>query len=205
MHPRRRAWSHRGAALRGGCGGHARHLNSGIEAHVAGRVLRTKVGSPFVIAGMAEAAGSGAQRIVGFEANGGTLTASVLTFGKAELAPLPTRDSVLPVLAALAAAQGTGTPLSGLVARLALPVAASGRLENFPSAAGRALVEKLSTDEAARRAFFAPLGTVAGINLTDGLRVTLGDGSIIHLRPSETLPNCAATPRRKMPLLRTRC
>ncbi|HVK90949.1 MAG TPA: phosphomannomutase, partial [Mycoplana sp.] len=48
--------------------------NSGIEAADRFQVKRTRVGSPFVIAAMNEAVKSGARTVVGFEANGGTLT-----------------------------------------------------------------------------------------------------------------------------------
>ena len=49
--------------------------NSGISGAFGFKVVRTKVGSPFVIAGM-EAAQSAGGTIVGFEANGGVLLGS---------------------------------------------------------------------------------------------------------------------------------
>ena len=76
--------------------------NSGIESAGRFRVLRTRVGSPFVIAAMNEAVAAGARAVVGFEANGGTLTATSFDVNGKLLAPLPTRDSFLPALAALA-------------------------------------------------------------------------------------------------------
>jgi phosphomannomutase len=42
------------------------------------RLLRTEVGSPYVIAGMNEARANEARSIVGFEANGGVLLGSDL-------------------------------------------------------------------------------------------------------------------------------
>ncbi|TDH37967.1 phosphomannomutase [Pseudohoeflea suaedae] len=162
--------------------------NSGIETRVDARTRRTKVGSPYVIAEMAAAAGDGARRIVGFEANGGVLTGSPFTFGKAELSALPTRDSVLPILAMLAVSLGSRLALSALVEGLALPVAASGRIENFPTGKGKALVASLSGDETARADFLAPIGEVASFDMTDGLRMTLADGRILHLRPSGNAP-----------------
>src|SRR5690606_4281145 len=49
--------------------------NTAVEksGHFA-RVIRTRIGSPFVIAGMESARREGAHRIVGYEANGGFLT-----------------------------------------------------------------------------------------------------------------------------------
>jgi len=162
--------------------------NSGIESRCQGQVQRTKVGSPFVIAGMSQALVNGSQCVIGFEANGGVLTGNPIKAGDAELAALPTRDSVLPILCALAAARATGQSLSAHVAALGLPVAASDRIENFPTAVSQALIAELSADEAARNRFFEPLGQVSTVDLTDGLRVTFENGDIVHLRHSGNAP-----------------
>ncbi|SOE17192.1 phosphomannomutase [Hoeflea halophila] len=162
--------------------------NSGIERGCQAEVSRTRVGSPFVIAGMTEALAEGRQRVIGFEANGGVLTGNPIKAGAVALDALPTRDSALPILCALAAARVAGHSLSAHVSDLRLPVAASDRIENFPTATSQALVAGLSNDAAARDTFFEPLGTVANTDLTDGLRVTLEGGEIIHLRPSGNAP-----------------
>ncbi|HSX73854.1 MAG TPA: phosphomannomutase, partial [Shinella sp.] len=103
--------------------------NSGIEAAVSGTVLRTRVGSPFVIAAMNEAVAAGETAVAGFEANGGTLTATPFTVNGHALVALPTRDSLLPVLAVLTLAAAQSRPLSEIAAGFALPAAASDRLE----------------------------------------------------------------------------
>lgn len=162
--------------------------NSDIERLAAGTVKRTRVGSPYVIAGMQAAIAGGSSGVIGFEANGGVLTASPFTLGGAALAPLATRDCMLPILAVILAAHRARTTLSGLVSGLALPVAVSGRIENYPTETGQKLVATLSADETARRGFLAPLGTCASIDLTDGLRMTLSDSRILHLRPSGNAP-----------------
>lgn len=126
--------------------------------------------------------------VLGFEANGGVLTGSPFTLGGARLAPLPTRDFLVPILAAIVAAHRAGKPLADLVSGLQLPVAASGRIENFATEKGQALVATLSDDEARRVAFPAPLGMPAAIDRTDGLRMTLAGGRILHLRPSGNAP-----------------
>lgn len=162
--------------------------NSGVESRLDAQVLRTRVGSPFVIAGMGEIAGGGIGHIVGFEANGGLLTASEFSAGAARLAALPTRDGVLPVLAAIAASIAVGTPLSQYIAALSLPVAASGRIENFATETSRKLVAELTEDAAARARFLEPLGGDGAIDTTDGLRMTLADNRILHLRPSGNAP-----------------
>lgn len=162
--------------------------NSGIEKSCSAAVSRTRVGSPFVIAGMADALARGNRCVIGFEANGGLLTGNSIRVGSAELAALPTRDSVLPILCTFAAARTAGQSLSAHVAALGLPVAASDRIENFPTAQSQALVSRLSEDEMARQDFFEPFGQVSRVDLTDGLRVFLDTGDIVHLRPSGNAP-----------------
>ena len=162
--------------------------NSGIESRCPAEVSRTRVGSPFVIAGMSEALARGRHCVIGFEANGGVLTGNRIRVGTADLAPLPTRDSVLPILSAFAAARAAGQTLSAHVAALGLPVAASDRIENFPTEQSQALVARLSQDQATRNDFFEPFGAILHVDLTDGLRVMFGNGDIVHLRPSGNAP-----------------
>ncbi len=82
------------------------------------KVVRTKVGSPFVIAGMEQAMSAGARIVAGFEANGGFLLGSDVTLHGRTLAALPTRDAMLPILATLAAVRAAGTSLADLVSSL---------------------------------------------------------------------------------------
>ncbi len=79
---------------------------------------KTRIGSPFVIAGMEAALAKGKQRVCGWEANGGFLTGSPITRNGATLQPLPTRDAGLPILGALFAAEQNGLSLIDLFARL---------------------------------------------------------------------------------------
>lgn len=162
--------------------------NSGIDRVLGLETVRTRVGSPFVIEAMqrAVAAGSPDGPVVGFEANGGFLLGSAVDMPSGRLEPLPTRDSTLPILAALA--RLSEGPLSGQIAALGLPVSISDRLENFPVADSSALMERLNADESNIAAFLEGVGTPASIDRTDGLRITLDDGAIVHLRPSGNAP-----------------
>ncbi len=166
--------------------------NSGIEEAGSFSVIRTRVGSPFVIAGMQTASSDVADAskagIVGFEANGGTLTDSAFVVAGGTLAPLPTRDSFLPVLAVLGLAVERGVPLSDLAASFHLPFAASDRLENVPIETSGALMAQLRASPEALATFVAPLGTIADTSDIDGLRMTLSDGRILHFRPSGNAP-----------------
>jgi phosphomannomutase len=162
--------------------------NSGIEAAGDYRVVRTKVGSPFVIAAMNDAVRAGATGVMGFEANGGTLTASPFVLNGTTLDALPTRDCFLPVLAALFLAKSRNATLSALAASFELPHAASDRLENFPVETSSALMAMLRSGPEALADFLAPIGVPAETSDIDGLRVTLEDRSIIHFRPSGNAP-----------------
>ncbi|WP_313195712.1 phosphomannomutase [Shinella zoogloeoides] len=162
--------------------------NSGIEAAIGGRVLRTKVGSPYVIAAMNEAVAAGETAVAGFEANGGTLTATPFTVNGETLAPLPTRDSLMPILAVLALGAAEERPLSRIAAGLALPAAASDRLENVPVETSAALMAELRSGAGPLAAFLAPIGVPQKVSDIDGLRVTLEDAGVIHFRPSGNAP-----------------
>jgi phosphomannomutase len=162
--------------------------NSGIEAQLSAHVRRTRVGSPFVIEAMGTAAKAGSERIIGFEANGGVMTASPFQVAAANLAPLPTRDSMLPILASLAAARSVGVSLSRLAASLDLPVAASGLIRALPTQTSQALIAKLTNNATERAAFCEPFCDVASLDLTDGLCMRFHDGTILHLRPSGNAP-----------------
>jgi phosphomannomutase len=162
--------------------------NSGIESAGSYKVIRTKVGSPFVIAGMEEAKASGSSAIVGFEANGGTLTASDFTIAGAVFKALPTRDCFLPILATLHSAARAETTLSEISKGYKLPVAAADRLENFANERSAKLMEYLRASMENLETFLAPVGKPSSVSDIDGLRVTLDDNRIIHFRPSGNAP-----------------
>jgi len=151
------------------------------------QVVRTRIGSPYVIAGMEQVHTAGG--VAGFEANGGFLAGNGLHVGEQQLAPLPTRDSVLPALALLAMAKQQDLKLSALSAKLPQRYTASDRLQEFPVANSQTLLKQLQSDDLAYQALWgAELGTVAQRDLTDGLRLTFEHGEIIHLRPSGNAP-----------------
>lgn len=162
--------------------------NSMLEALVPA-VRRTRIGSPYVIAGM-EAARSASPRVAGFEANGGFLLGFEVpgAGGGAPLAPLPTRDALLPILAPLEAARAAGRSLAGLVADLPARRTAADRLEGVAPETGRALVADLAGSAPARAALFAEFGPEAHCDLTDGLRLRFASGLAVHLRPSGNAP-----------------
>lgn len=159
--------------------------NTGVEASGRfARVLRTKIGSPFVIAGMAEMPG----KTVGYEANGGFLLGFEAALPAGPLAPLATRDSLLPMIAPLSRARAAGG-LAALVAHEPARFTAADRLEGIPTEASRALIAGFEADPAALPDFLAGLGEAPEtVDRTDGLRVTCASGRIVHFRPSGNAP-----------------
>lgn len=159
--------------------------NTGLEASGRfARTVRTRIGSPFVIAGMVAAGG----RVVGYEANGGFLLGFDATGPAGPLPALMTRDALLPLIAPLVRARDLGLDLAALVAAEPARFTAADRLQEVRTEASQALVARLDTDAAARAAFLSPLGVARSIDRTDGLRITLDSGRIVHLRPSGNAP-----------------
>ena len=152
-----------------------------------GQVLRTRVGSPFVIAGMEQMQRAGAKAVAGFEANGGFLLGSDVALGGSVLPALPTRDAMLPILATLAAAREAGLPLAGLVASLDVGAMASDRLPETPPERSGALLHSLG-DAGFRHRFLQPVGTPEAVDAQDGVRIALDGGRTIHFRASGNAP-----------------
>ena len=150
------------------------------------QVLRTRIGSPYVIAGM-EAVDDG-HAVAGFEANGGFLAGQGLTVNGQVLRALPTRDSVLPALAVMALARRRGCKLSALTLDLPARFTASDRLQNFASERSQALLTALRAEQGSGLSWNDDLGDIVQRDDTDGLRLTFARGDIVHLRPSGNAP-----------------
>ncbi|ASY71960.1 phosphomannomutase [Sinorhizobium fredii] len=161
--------------------------NSGIES-LGLSVTRTRVGSPYVIAGMQEALSAGKERVVGFEANGGLLMAGVCSSNGHAIDALPTRDCMLPILVALSQIASLKMPLSHIARSYDLPFAASGRLEHFPSERSVELLHHLRASDANLERFLQGMGKVSSRSDIDGLRVALTDRRVIHFRRSGNAP-----------------
>lgn len=148
-------------------------------------VRRTRVGSPYVVEAMFDAIAEGNRRVIGFEANGGTLLGNDLT-GSPRLNRLMTRDAVLPLLGTIGLAVRVGQSIADLVDGLPLRSALSGRLENTPLAASSAFLEHLRTPDGAVQ-FFSPNCILRSAEI-DGIQFWLGNGTMIHYRASGNAP-----------------
>jgi phosphomannomutase len=150
-------------------------------------VVRTKIGSPFVIAGMEQAATESI--VIGYEANGGFLLGSDVTRNNQTLKALSTRDAVLPMLALLCMAREQGVALSKLSQNLPTRFTASDRLQNFSHEKSKAILNQLSSNLSITvKVLASDTGEIVDVNLTDGLRLTFANGDIFHLRPSGNAP-----------------
>lgn len=150
-------------------------------------VVSTKIGSPYVIAGMDQA--STQSIVIGYEANGGFLLGRDVAKNNHALKALPTRDAVLPMLALLCMAREQGVALSQLSQNLPKRFTASGRLQNFSHEKSKAILNQLSKDLIiTAKVLASDAGEIVDVNLTDGLRLTFANGDIFHLRPSGNAP-----------------
>lgn len=158
---------------------------------------KTRIGSPYVIAGMQHAAAKGKRRVVGWEANGGFLTGSPIERDGALLDALPTRDAFLPLLTALAAAAREELPVAALFDRLPRRFGRSALLREFPREKALRILERLTpqaTDGSDAPGAVALLkqyfraedgfGSIERLDSADGLRIWFSNGDIAHLRPS---------------------
>jgi phosphomannomutase len=134
-------------------------------------VVRTRIGSPFVLAGMAGLSGA----VAGYEGNGGFLLGSPLR----GLAPLPTRDALLPLLVYLRLAREQGVPVSALRAQLPARFTASGRLQGVEW-------ERLTELLVALPGSW--LVGCEGVDRRDGVRMLRAGGEVVHLRVSGNAP-----------------
>lgn len=148
------------------------HLASGASTAPLA-VVRTRIGSPYVIAAMRRALAAGTAGVVGWEANGGFLTGSRFALGRGTLAPLPTRDAVLPILAVLLTAAQKDVQVSEVFARLPHRATRAGLLDDFAPAASQAILAAFQPRDAAQAVRFTAEGVL--VEATDGRVLPVAD------------------------------
>ena len=156
------------------------------ECGVFDRVERTKIGSPYVIEGM-QALTSSYRAVVGYEANGGFLTASAIDIEGKTLTPLATRDAVLPLLAVMSECRKQACLVAELDAQLPAIFTASDRVKGVAPERGQAFIE-LMAKLPFELAETLNLGELVATDLTDGCRLTFEDNMIVHFRQSGNAP-----------------
>ena len=174
------------------------------------QIVRTKVGSPYVIEAMQQVIAAGNDRVVGFEPNGGFMLGTPFSMqwpvtdlrlsvpNNTTLLPLPTRDPVIVHLAVLALAKRENVTLSQLAAMLPPCHKLSDRIPDYPNDVSSRMLQQLAerhgdTWPVIEVMFGELLGTSAPgppvtVDQLDGLRMTFANGEIIHLRASGNAP-----------------
>lgn len=151
------------------------------------KTLRTRIGSPYVIAGM-QALDEDGKTVAGYEANGGFLLETDICADGKTLKALPTRDALLPQLAVLVRAKRELTGVEDLFRALPRRFTASDRIKEFPTEKGKAKVLEIAEKKLGESYFGKFAGKQVDSDMTDGYRMTFDSGDIIHLRPSGNAP-----------------
>jgi len=148
-------------------------------------VDRTRIGSPFVVAGMAAA---GSHPVAGFEANGGFLLGDDVPMSRGLLTRLPTRDAILPAVAVLTLARQEGKSLSALAATLPPRFMKADRVKDVAPDKGKIFLGEMEMSETFRTAFDPRLARPVAISTLDGVRMAFANGDTVHFRQSGNAP-----------------
>lgn len=167
--------------------------NSAVEKCAGfSQVVRTKIGSPYVISAMQ--ALSASQKVAGYEANGGFLLQTPISLAGRQLSALPTRDAVIVPLCILLAARQQHCNIAELLKTLPERYTYSDRIKEFPSAKSQSMLAQIQTGELSHDAavfadlFAGQLDLAQSFDLTDGVRIRLANDEVVHLRGSGNAP-----------------
>lgn len=149
-------------------------------------VTHTKIGSPYVLEAF-PILNTQYGSVAGFEANGGFLLGSQVTLNGHTLAPLPTRDAVLPALILFVSARSS--KISALVEDLPQRFTYSDRIKDFPRDRSKEIIDLGLSDisKLMLKLHFHELKVIS-VDQTDGLRILFTGGDVLHLRPSGNAP-----------------
>jgi len=145
------------------------------------KIIRTKIGSPYVISGINELIDSGSKLVAGYEANGGFLLGSKI----GNLEPLLTRDAILPILCLPAMAKKNRMSISTIVKTLPQRQTYSSSIKGIPTEKSLAVLENW---EIHKNEIESVYGKIVDVNLLDGLRLTFENEDVVHFRPSKNAP-----------------
>jgi len=157
------------------------------------QIVRTKIGSPFVIEAMQQLSENKAEGVVGYEANGGFLQQQPIALNNKTLLPLPTRDAVIVPIAVLLLANQQQMKVSELLNELPQRYTFSDKLKDFPTALSQQILAGMVQGDFEANlikidSYFGSMGNAVSIDTTDGLRITFNTDEIIHIRASGNAP-----------------
>ena len=144
------------------------------------QVVRTKIGSPFVVEQLLMDGHKGHSS--GFEANGGFILGTV----GLGLDPLLTRDSILPILCVLTACLQEGKSISTFVQELPGRCNEAVLVKGVDPDVSKKVLASLASGEAAE--FLAQWGEINIVDKIDGLRFEYKNDRVVHFRPSGNAP-----------------
>jgi phosphomannomutase len=170
--------------------------NSAVEeSGFFSKVVRTKIGSPYVISEMLKLDGQ-FRTIVGYEPNGGFLLQSSISLnGLRKLDRLLSRDSFLPILSVLAYSHVSGKKISNLLDLLPSRFTFSEHIEGVSTESSSHFMDKhfntgnIAMDiRNAEELFSGLIDQISNIEKIDGVRILSKNREVIHIRPSGNAP-----------------
>ena len=85
----------------------------------------------------------------------------------------------------------TGRRLAAVVSGQSVRLTAADRMQDVPTTQSKAMITEFDTDVSSLGAFLAQFDrTLVSIDSTDGLRIALQDGRVVHRHPSGNAPEC---------------
>jgi len=157
------------------------------------KVVRTKIGSPYVLEAMMEMEKEGLL-VGGYEANGGFLLQSKIVENSRELGALKTRDALIVPLAIIGLAKSENKKIGELAEELPRRFTQSDSVKGFPTEKALELISRLKEGsfeeqkEKIEEITMMKFGEVVKVNTIDGLRVTFEGDRVVHFRPSMNAP-----------------
>jgi len=149
------------------------------------QVERTRIGSPYVVAAMAAAT---LHPVAGFEANGGFLLGDDVALAGGTLTALPTRDAILPAVAALVLARREGLTLSALASTLPPRFMKADRVKHVAADKAKIFLGEVEMSRSFRLNFDTRLADPLEISTLDGVRMAFANGDTVHFRQSGNAP-----------------
>lgn len=159
------------------------------------KIVRTKIGSPYVLKAMIELEKEGFENVVGYEANGGFMIQSDINLNGKVLESLPTRDALVVILTLLYISVKEDTDISEIINSLPKRYTASSSLKDFPTDKSNKILHQFSKGSFKQNveSIYKKIGRdnmeeIIDINMKDGVRITLSNKDIVHFRPSGNSP-----------------
>ncbi|OGT38291.1 MAG: mannose-1-phosphate guanylyltransferase/mannose-6-phosphate isomerase [Gammaproteobacteria bacterium RIFCSPHIGHO2_12_FULL_38_14] len=155
------------------------------------KIVRTKIGSPYVIEKMLDLIKDGETNVLGFESNGGVLVGSEFIFDERNLEPLPTRDAILPILLILSYLNKNQLKIHDFIQNNIFSYTVSDSLKfilPYHTESFFSFLTQNNTIAENIKLFFKQDEPIEKIELLDGMAIYFENGEMIYLRQSGNSP-----------------